>query len=181
VHPGNVNLTGAFHLFDKSKSALSGFTNFPSVTLTEAVALQAVSWREISGGMEVISMKDGDTMTFEGRGQIVIDASCTGGEIAVRGHFTKSGDATAIAAITWSEGSRYDSLLVAEAVFTTDMSAYDGVAGVHTLYTIVMAPLEFSAAGGFVEIYETDGDTVHATVTAGDDENANPIISGTTA
>jgi hypothetical protein len=123
VHPGNVNLKGSFHLFDASRSALAGFVNTPSVTLVEAVTEQAVSWRDISGGMEVIGMKAGDTMTFEGNGQIIIDASCTAGEIAVRGNFTVSGDDTAIAAITWSEDARYDRLLVTGGSYALNTSA----------------------------------------------------------
>jgi len=44
--------------------------------------------RSYSGGMRVKSMSAGCRMSIEGNGQLIIDASCTGGTIAIRGNFT---------------------------------------------------------------------------------------------
>jgi hypothetical protein len=104
--PGDITLSGVFYIFDDCISAVAG-TDTPSINLTSASAV-SVNFRHYSGGIEVKNLNAGDTMSLEGDGQLVIDASCDGGIIAIRGNFTISGDSTAIAAITFSDDARFD-------------------------------------------------------------------------
>jgi hypothetical protein len=67
-----------------------------------------LNFRGHSGGIGLAGLEAGATVSIEGHGQIVIDASCTGGTIAVRGHWPVSGDAAAIASITWLETARFE-------------------------------------------------------------------------
>jgi hypothetical protein len=95
------------YVFHSCYSEIAG-TGTPSIDFSDGAGGSAVNFRQYSGGIEVKSMAAGDTMSLEGDGQIVVAAGITGGVIAIRGSFTKSGDATSIANITWSEDARYD-------------------------------------------------------------------------
>jgi hypothetical protein len=68
--------------------------------------------RNYSGGIQLESMGDAgtDTASIEGQGQI-IEGTCTGGTVAVRGAFTTSG----ITNLTMSEAARLDHGRIAEA------------------------------------------------------------------
>jgi len=57
----------------------------PALRFTPGVINHNV--RNYSGGLELFDMTSDHSMSFEGDGQLVIDASCTGGSIAIRGNF----------------------------------------------------------------------------------------------
>jgi hypothetical protein len=64
--------------------------------------------RQYSGGIEVKQMGDTgtDNMSLEGNGQLVINANCSGGTIAIRGNFTITDNASG--AVGTSDDARYD-------------------------------------------------------------------------
>ncbi|GAG04849.1 unnamed protein product, partial [marine sediment metagenome] len=104
--PGDLHLNGTYYMFDNCSSAVAG-TSAPSFSAENAGAT-SLNFRHHSGGIEIKSLKAGDTVSVEGDGQIIINADCTGGTIAVRGHFPISGDATAIGNIVWADDARFD-------------------------------------------------------------------------
>jgi len=80
---GNITLAEAGdYLWDQCVSFASG-DGTPDVTFPAGNANLNV--RHYSGGMEVNSMAAGDSMRYEGEGELKIAASCTGGTIAIRG------------------------------------------------------------------------------------------------
>ena len=98
---GDLTLTSAgTYYFDQCFSGIAG-TATPSIDFGAAVGNTNVNFRHYSGGVEVENMGQtgADTMSLEGHGQYVINANCTGGNLAVRGHFKKtdnSGNAVTI-------------------------------------------------------------------------------------
>lgn len=83
-------------------------TATPSVDFGAAVANTDFNIRNYSGGIEIKNsgVTGTDNMSLEGNGQLVINANCTGGLIAVRGNFTITDNADG--AVTLSDEARYD-------------------------------------------------------------------------
>lgn len=82
--------------------------------------------RSWSGGLEVKQMGVGvtDTMSLEGWGQLIVNANCVGGTIAIRGMFDKTDNSSG--AVTFVEDARYN-------VAQTNKSGYsDGAIWVDT-------------------------------------------------
>jgi len=77
-------------MFERCFSAVAG-TSAPSLDFG-AVGNQNVNFRHYSGGIEVkrVGVSGTDNMSLEGWGQYILNANCTGGTIAVRGHFKKT-------------------------------------------------------------------------------------------
>ena len=61
--------------------------------------------RQYSGGMRIKSMVAGCRMSMEGNGQLIIDATCTGGTVAIRGNFTVTDYSGG--AVTLSDNARF--------------------------------------------------------------------------
>jgi hypothetical protein len=105
---GDVILTAAgTYYLDKCFSGVAG-TATPSIDLGGAVGNSNLNMRHYSGGVEIKNMNaaGSDTMSLEGHGQLVLNANCAGGTIAIRGHFTVTDNAGG--AVTLSEDARYD-------------------------------------------------------------------------
>ena len=83
-------------------------TGTPAVNVGTAVANTNLNMRNYSGGIEVQEFGDTgtDTMSLEGQGQLVINANCSGGTIAIRGAFTVTDNASG--AVTLSDEARLD-------------------------------------------------------------------------
>ncbi|MCK5235671.1 MAG: hypothetical protein KAR06_01700 [Deltaproteobacteria bacterium] len=98
-----VGSAGDFFLID-CISLIAG-TSTPSFDFGAAVGNTNLNMRRYSGGIQLESMNDTgtDTASIEGFGQIV-EGTCTGGAVAVRGNFTVSG----ITNITLSDNARID-------------------------------------------------------------------------
>lgn len=100
-----VNAEAGDIIWDSCHSAVAG-TGTPSFDFGAAVATTAFSVRNYSGGLEIKNLEASptDTMSFEGAGQLIINASCVGGTLAIRGNISltdNSGDA-----VTLSEDAR---------------------------------------------------------------------------
>lgn len=63
----------------------SGSGATPIIDFGSAVGATDVNLRKYAGGMEVHNMKAGDYLAADGMGRLIIAASCTGGEVRVRG------------------------------------------------------------------------------------------------
>ncbi len=92
---GSIVLTEAgTYYFDACYSGVAG-TATPDIDFGVAVGNTNLNFRHYSGGIEIKNMGQNgdDKMSLEGHGQLVINASCTGGTIAIRGHFTVTDNA----------------------------------------------------------------------------------------
>ena len=99
------------YFLDRCHSAIAG-TGTWIFDFGAAIANTNLNVRNYSGGIQIENMGDTgtDTASIEGRGQI-IEGTCTGGTVAVRGLFTTSG----ITNLTLSDDARFDSVsLVAD-------------------------------------------------------------------
>lgn len=95
------------YFFDSCFSGAAG-TSTPSIDFGAALLNQNVSLRHYSGGIEVqnIGGAGTDNMSLEGFGQLVMNANCAGGTVAMRGTFTTTDNAGG--AVTLSDDARFD-------------------------------------------------------------------------
>lgn len=100
---------GNFH-FNACFSEVAG-TGTPVFDFGSGLNASNANFRHYSGGIDIRYMGEGSgtyTMSLEGDGQLIVNANCSAtSTIAIRGNFPVTGDSTAIAAITFSEESRY--------------------------------------------------------------------------
>lgn len=89
--------TGTYYL-DQCSSGIAG-NNTPSVDFN-AVDATSLNMRHYSGGVRILNMTALDAMSLEGHGQLVLDSSCTGGAISLRGHFRINDQAGDVITIT---------------------------------------------------------------------------------
>jgi hypothetical protein len=146
---------GDFFFVGDSHSAVAG-TGTPSFDYGAAIGATNFNFRGYHGGMGIKNMKTGDNLSFDGDGQIIIDASCTGGTIRIAGHQKITGAAAFIAAGGVIEDS---------ARFATDQLAGIAQAGADgdTLKDISDQLDAISGGVGafniIVQFYETGGTT----------------------
>jgi hypothetical protein len=130
---GDIVLTGATsYYFDGCFSGVAG-TATPSIDFGAAVANTQLNLRHYSGGIEILNIGQNgtDNMSLEGHGQLVLNANCAGGTIAIRGHFTITdnvvgGFVTAGGVI--SDDARYDVDQIGDACWDEDIVAAHGTA-----------------------------------------------------
>ena len=94
------------YIFDACYSAIAG-TATPSVDVGAAVGNTSVNFRHYSGGMEFKNLGQAgtDNASIEGCGQVVLNANCVGGTIAIRGLFTLTDNSSTT---TVSDDARID-------------------------------------------------------------------------
>jgi hypothetical protein len=92
------------YFFDNCHSGIAGTSTWV-FDFGGAIGNTNLNMRNYSGGVQLENMGDAgtDTASIEGRGQ-VIEGTCTGGTVAIRGCFTTSG----ITNLTLSDNARYD-------------------------------------------------------------------------
>lgn len=107
------------YFFDQCHSAVAGTSTW-TFEFGDAIGNTNLNMRHYSGGVQLESMGDTgtDTASIEGHGQI-IEGTCTGGTVAVRGHFTVSG----ITNLTLSDDARYDSVQLVDDVWDEPLTA----------------------------------------------------------
>lgn len=106
------------HFFLHCFSGVAG-TGTPSITFG-GTNTTAVNFRDYSGGLEVKSMGANHTMSYEAVGQLVLNASCTGGTIARRGAHNLVDNSGG--AVTLSEFAAVDRAGIAHAVWNEVLS-----------------------------------------------------------
>ncbi len=123
------------------------------------------NWRNGSGGIQLESMGNTgtDAASIEGRGQVV-EGTCMGGVVAIRGAFTTSG----ITNLTLSDDSRYDSTSLISRMLNT---VVDGTYNIAKSWGKRLRGIEEYQGyeGGFIYIDTVDG-------TAGDDPYTNGTV-----
>lgn len=105
---GSIICTGAgTYYWEACFSGVAGVAT-PSVDFGAAIGSTNLNLRHYSGGIEIKNMGrvGSDLMSLEGHGQLVINANCTGGTVAIRGHFTVTDNASDV--VTLSDNARYD-------------------------------------------------------------------------
>lgn len=113
---GNIT-TGAAgdYFFAQCFSAIAGVAT-PKITFMVGAN---VNLRSYSGGIQLEAMGATNNMSLEGNGQI-IEGTCTGGVVAVRGNFEKSG----ITNITLVDDARIDRQQIADAILDELLSGH---------------------------------------------------------
>ena len=126
-------------------------TGTPVVDVGVAVANTNLNIRHYSGGIEVHNMGqvNTDNMSLEGNGQLVINANCTGGTIAIRGHFPITDNAGG--AVTLSDAARFDETQISQAVWGVAQTSWTDAGTFGEIATEIAAILvdtaEIGAAG----------------------------------
>ncbi len=100
--PISANTSADDYFLVNCYSNIAG-NNTPDIYFTTSAN---ANFRHYSGGIRLFDMADGSNMSLEGFGQLRIDSSCTGGAIAIRGHFNIIDLAGGAVSIT--ELARYD-------------------------------------------------------------------------
>ena len=129
---GTITLTAGdeYYLHDCFDAISGGTATF---VFAAGAELYARDWR---GGIQLNSMAAGDEAFIDGAGRVIIDATCTGGTITIRGPFAVAGAAAFIAAGgTITETQRYD----IDRGVTLGNVAHGGAAATITLLTPIVA------------------------------------------
>lgn len=111
------------YFFDGCFSAVAG-TGTPGFDFGAAIGATNLSFRHYSGGIEILNMGGvgPDVMSLEGEGQLKINANCTDGLVALRGHFFVVDNAAG--AVTLSDDANFDkTVLIPEQ--TADIGALE--------------------------------------------------------
>lgn len=84
----------------------TGTSSTPIIDFGAALGATDVSLRKYAGGIEIRNMKTGDYLSADGMGRLILAASCTGGEVRVRGAWdleNYSSGITLIDGARWNE------------------------------------------------------------------------------
>ncbi len=84
------------NFFDACYSMVAG-NGTPQLTFA---ANADVGWRHYSGGLQINSMASTNAMSFESDGQMVIDATCSGGTLLIRGNCSLTDNAGGAVTVT---------------------------------------------------------------------------------
>ena len=108
-------LTAGTYLFEGCWSAVAGVST-PTLDFGAALGDTNLNLRHWSGGWEILNMGrlGTDKMSLEGDGQLIVNANCVGGTIAIRGAFTRTDNASG--AVTFSEDARIDMQQIRDAM-----------------------------------------------------------------
>ena len=155
--------------FDQCHSAIAGIGS-PMFDFGNLVGDTNLNFRHYSGGIQLERMGDAgvDTMSLEGNGQL-IEGTCTGGIVAIRGNFTT----TNITNLTLLDDARFDINKIFDTQMVEDYAA-DGapVTLAQILYLIQQTIGDFSIVGTVLTAKKLDGVTPAATYTL--DDAVNP-------
>ena len=104
---GTVILSSAAnYTFQHCFSQIAG-GGAPIFDFGASVSSTELNFREYSGGVEIHNMGvlSSDTMSLEGQGQLIIDSSCVGGSIVIRGMFKVTDNSGGAVTITYDDNS----------------------------------------------------------------------------
>jgi len=98
---------GDFFFADGCHSSIAG-TGTPVFDYGAAIGATNFNFRGYHGGIKLLNMQTGDNFSHDGDGQIIIDATCTGGTMRISGHQALTGaDAYETAGGTISDDARF--------------------------------------------------------------------------
>ncbi len=104
---GPFTVTGATdYFFERCYSMIAG-TSAPVLDFGVGIGNTGINLRSYSGGIDIRNMGDAgtDSMSLEGFGQLILNANCDGGIIAIRGSFDLTDNS---GNVTLSDDARYD-------------------------------------------------------------------------
>jgi hypothetical protein len=162
---GTITLTAAAtEVWEGCYSAVAG-TGSPSVDFGAAVGNTNLNMRHYSGGVEIQNMNatGTDTMSLEGNGQLVINANCSGGTVALRGNFTITDNAGG--AVTLSDDARFTRSETADAIWD-EARAGHATAGTYGEFTGDAAMRGTDGANTTVPLDSTTDAAAHAATLA---------------
>ena len=147
---------GEYH-FDRCHSSIAGLDTW-TFNFGTAIGTTNLNWRNGSGGIQLEAMGDTgiDTASIEGRGQI-IEGTCTGGIVAVRGAFTTSG----ITNLTLSDNARIDTLQI-KSEADTALADYDGPTHAEIIARTLLADDYFDPATNQVIVGQIGNNVITA-------------------
>lgn len=102
-----ITLTAAKqYTFQHCYSQVPG-SGTPAIDFGVAVGNTGINMRDYSGGIEVRNMGQSgtDTMSLEGMGQLIINANCVGGTIAIRGSFSVTDNSGGAVTLIYDDNS----------------------------------------------------------------------------
>ena len=166
------NYAGTY-TFDNCFSGIAGVVT-PIVDLGVGVGAQEVNIRHFSGGMQFNNIKAGDNISIEGEGQIILDSSCDGGTIAIRGHFTVIDNSGA--AVTISDNARFDRARISEAVWDEPTADHLIVGSTGKSLTDIDTDIDQSLSTTELNIRGADSDTLK---TISDEIDVVPTVGET--
>lgn len=104
---GTVTASAAGDYFFVRCHSLIAGTATPTFNFGAAIGSTNLNFRGYSGGIEIENMGQSgtDVMSLEGDGQLVINANCTGGTVAIRGNYTITDNAGDV--LTLAEDARF--------------------------------------------------------------------------
>ena len=79
-------LAAGSYVFDACYSEVAG-TGSPEIDRGVAVGAIQINLRHVSSGIRISNLVAGDNVSLEGEGQLILDSTCSGGTIVVRGSF----------------------------------------------------------------------------------------------
>jgi hypothetical protein len=80
-----LNSVGDYYFFDCFSQVAGSGTPVIDFSAAGSPSGVGVSFRRYSGGIKIMNMSDLDRMSFEFAGQVIVDSSCTGGTLTIRG------------------------------------------------------------------------------------------------
>lgn len=167
-----TTLSGAgIFVFINAVSSVAG-TSAPIIDCGAASGSQEISFRNYSGGIDLrnFGASGTDTMSLEGNGQLILNANCTGGVIAIRGNFNLTDNSTGV---TLSEDARFSKSSTAteiiDTVITEPVDITDKTLGgiLHHLFSRFFNRVTQTATTQIV--YKNDETTPLGTMTTSDD------------
>lgn len=137
------------YFFHMCHSHIAG-TGAPTFDIGAGVGNTSLNFRHYSGGIEIENMNQtgADTMSLEGFGQLILNANCAGGTIAIRGNFTVTDNAGG--AVTLSDDARIDVDQITDAILddSTQFSGADIAAILADTGTTIPATLGTPSSNG---------------------------------
>jgi hypothetical protein len=113
----SIGLAASYY-WDRCWSAVPG-SSLPVLDFGAAVGATTMSVRHYSGGLEVANMQAGDVMDFEADGHLLLAASCTGGNVSIRGNVNLTDNSGG--AVTINQDARFELSRI-----LSDSTAFDG-------------------------------------------------------
>lgn len=145
----NTLAVGTLNIFDHCSSNVPGGST-PALTFQAGVT--SIGVRHYSGGLQLNNMTSDHTVSFEAKGQLIVDASCTSGNISARGNMkiTDNGTTTNL-----TDEAVYNQTLINEQVDAALNSAIPGSPGAGSVNEVLKN--QSGAASTLVEGAATAG------------------------
>ncbi|MEE9159926.1 MAG: hypothetical protein V3U60_16265 [Gammaproteobacteria bacterium] len=141
------------YFYDRCSSAIAG--QVAVVIDYGAAGAQELNMRHHSGGVHVKNMTALDVMSLEGQGQLIVDASCSGGAISYRGNFDLTDNSGG--AVTLNGNACFS--------ITSLLATLEALESYNLMRAVITGKYLVSEANRTIIFYDTDGTTELVTFT----------------